>query len=159
MYALPVCYSGRRGLRGARGLPGANGERGFPGVRGGPGPPGPPGLGGCPLPDDVRFPRHLREVGHIISTTTELYNSLGIENQMSANEFYDYIMETASSKEDTKPKTSDYIYSDESRVTRSTESSTDCNGVTIISGPKGDQGIPGLPGYTGRKGESGIPGI
>lgn len=158
LHVLLVCYLGRRGLRGASGLPGVQGDRGYPGVRGRPGPSGPPGLGGCPLPDDVNFPRHLREVGHIISTTTELYNSLGIENLMSADEFYNYIMEKASFNKDTKPKLSDNFYSDEGRVARSTESSTDCNGVAIIPGSKGDQGIPGFPGNPGRKGESGIPG-
>ena len=95
-------------------------------------------------------------MGHIFTTATELYNSLGLENQMSANEFYDYIMKEPSFEKDT---VSDHLYSDESRVARSTESSTDCNGIPVKPGPVGDQGVPGLPGDDGVKGKAGLPGI
>ena len=169
-----LIHAGSKGLRGAKGLPGARGDRGPPGDRGEKGPQGPPGLGGCPLPENKKLLRHMREVGHIISTTTELYNSLGLENQMSADEFYDYIINKAIYEEDTIP----YSSSSDARVTRNTKSSlksttkfstelptelptnssTDCNGVTTIPGPKGDQGVRGLPGNVGIKGEPGISG-
>ena len=125
----------------------------MPGVRGKAGPPGPPGLAGCPLPDDTELSRRIREVGHIFATTTELYNSLGIDNKMSADEFYDFIMKRPSFEKDAVPNLSD------SRVDRNTESSTDCNGITVVSGPKGDQGVPGIPGNDGLEGKSGIPGM
>ena len=128
----------------------------MPGVRGKEGPPGPPGLAGCPLPDDTELSRRIREVGHIFATTTELYNSLRIDNRISADEFYDFIIKRSSFEKDTEPNLSD---SDGSRVDRNTESSTDCNGITVVSGPKGDQGVPGLPGNNGLEGKSGIPGM
>ena len=71
---------------------------------------------------------------------------------MSADEFYDYIVKKSSLEKDSKPD------SDESRVARSTESSTDCNDIPVVSGPKGDQGVPGLPGNDGINGKAGIPG-
>ena len=149
--------SGNKGPNGAnKGLPGPRGDQGLPGIRGRTGPPGPPGLGGCPLPSDNELSRRTREVGHIFTTTTELYNTLGLENQMSADEFYDYIMKKPSIEKDT---VSDHVYSDESRVARSTESSTDCNGIPVLPGPVGDQGVPGLPGDDGMKGEPGLPGM
>ena len=148
-------YPGNKGPSGAIGLPGPRGDQGLPGLRGRIGPPGPPGLGGCPLPSDNALSRHIRKVGHIFTTTTELYNSLGLENQMSADEFYDYIMKKSSIKKDI---VSDHLYNDESRFARSTESSTDCNGIPVIPGPVGDQGVPGLPGDDGVKGEPGLPG-
>ena len=117
-----------------------------------PGPPGPPGLDGCPLPDDSELSRRIREVGHIFVTTTELYENLGTKSTMSADEFYNYIVKKSSLEKDSKPD------SDESRVARNTESSTDCNGITVVSGPRGDQGVPGLPGNDGMKGKSGISG-
>ena len=147
--------SGNKGPNGVRGLPGPRGDQGLPGIRGRMGPPGPPGLGGCPLPSD-KFSRHIREVGHIFSTITELYTSFGLENQMSADEFYDYVMKKRSIEKNTM---SDHLYSDESRVTRSMESSTDCNGIPVIPGPVGDQGVPGLPGDDGIQGKPGLPGI
>ena len=150
-----MCYLGSRGLRGHRGLPGPRGDQGVPGLCGRPGPPGPPGLGGCPLPDNKKLPRHVREMGHIISTTTELYNSLGIENQMSADEFYDHIMEN-SFKEDSL---SDHFYHGGSRVARNTESTANCSGIVVIPGPKGEQGVSGPPGSDGIRGESGLPGM
>ena len=126
----------------------------MPGLRGKPGAPGPPGLDGCSIPHDNKLPRHIRELGHIFTTTTELYNGLGTENEMSADEFYDYIIKKSSFEKDTE------LHGDErSRDARSTESSTDCNGITVVSGPKGDQGVPGLPGNDGIKGETGIPGV
>ena len=143
---------GKRGPNGAPGLRGPIGNQGVPGPPGRPGPPGPPGLAGCPLPKNNKLSRRIREVGHIFSSTTELYNSLGIENQMSADEFYDYIME---GPKNTVPN---YLYSDDSRAARSTESSTDCNGIEVIPGPKGSPGVSGVPGNDGTKGESGIPG-
>ena len=151
-------YSGNKGSNGAKGLPGPRGDQGLPGFRGRSGPPGPPGLGGCPLPSDNKLSRHIREMGHIVSTIAELYNSLGLENQMSADEFYDYIMKKPSFEKDT---ISDHLYSDESRVARNTDSSgsTNCSGTPVIPGPVGDQGVPGLPGDDGIKGKSGLPGI
>ena len=153
---IVINYSGNKGSNGVRGLPGPRGDQGLPGIRGRTGPPGPPGLGGCPLPSHKKLARHIREVGHIFSTITELYKNLGLENQMSADEFYDYIMKKPSIEKDT---VSDHLYSDEIRVARSAESSTDCNGVPVIPGPVGDQGVPGLPGDDGVNGESGLPGI
>ena len=135
------------------GLPGPRGDQGSPGVRGKQGPPGPPGLGGCPLPSDEELSRHVREVGHIISTISEMYNSLGLENQMSADEFYDYVIHKRSIGKDT---ISDH---NDDRVARSTNSSTNFNGIPAIPGPVGDQGVPGRPGVFGTIGESGIPGI
>ena len=146
-------YSGNKGPNGAKGLPGPRGDQGLPGLRGRPGPPGPQGLGGCPLPNDNTLSRRIRKVGHIFTTTTELYNSLGLENQMSADEFYDYIMKKHSFEKDT---ISDHY---ESRAARSTESSTECNGIPVIPGPVGDQGVPGLPGDDGVKGKAGLPGM
>ena len=134
-------------------MPGPRGDQGPTGLRGKPGPSGPPGLGGCPLPANNKLSRRIREVGHIFSTTSELYDSLGPENQMSADEFYDYIMKK---KEDAVPV---HLYSDKNRAARSTESSTDCNGILVIPGPIGDPGVPGLPGDDGIKGEAGIPGM
>ena len=135
-------------------MPGSRGDQGFPGSRGKQGRPGPRGLAGCPLPDDdSELSRHIREVGYIFTTTTELYNNLGTENEMSADEFYDYIMDKSSFEKDTE------LDSDESRVARSTESSDDCDGVIVKSGPMGDQGVAGPPGNDGIKGESGIPGM
>ena len=128
------------------------GDQGSSGLRGKQGPPGPPGLGGCPLPDDSELSRRIREIGHIFVTTTELYDNFGKESTMSADEFYDHIIKTPSF-ENTEP------HGDGSRVAKSTESSTECNGIAVVSGPKGDQGVPGLPGNNGMKGESGIPGI
>ena len=134
-------------------MTGPRGDQGLPGLCGRAGPPGPPGLGGCPLPSNDKLSRHIREVGHIFSTITELYNNFGLENQMSADEFYDYIM--------TKPSIvkSGHLYSDESRVARSTKSSTDCNGISVIPGPVGDQGVPGPPGDNGIQGKPGLPGM
>ena len=149
-------YSGNIGPNGAKGFPGPRGDQGLPGLRGRPGPPGPRGLGGCPLPSDNKLSRHIREVGHIFSTITELYNNFGLENQMSADEFYDYIMKKPSFDKDT---VSDHLYSYESRVARNTESSTDCNGIPVIPGPVGDQGVTGLPGDDGIQGKPGLPGI
>ena len=146
-------YSGSKGSNGAKGLPGPRGDQGLPGFRGRS---GPPGLGGCPLPSDNELSRRIREVGHIFSTTTELYNSLGLENEMTADEFYDYIMKKPSFEKDT---VSDHLYNEESRVARSTESSTDCNGIPVIPGPLGVQGVPGPPGDDGIKGEAGLPGM
>ena len=133
-------------------MPGPRGERGLKGFRGLPGPPGPQGLGGCPLPDDSKLSRRVREVGHIFATTTELYSNFGAENKMSADEFYDYITKGSFYEEGTVPNLS------ESRDARSTESSTECNGIVVVSGPKGDQGVPGLPGNDGINGKAGIPG-
>ena len=148
--------SGDKGTDGVKGLPGPRGDQGLPGLRGRIGPPGPPGLGGCPLPSDNKLSRHIREVGHIFSTITELYNNFGLENQMSADEFYDYIMKKPSIVKDTL---SGHLYRDESRVARSTESSTDCNGIPVIPGPVGDQGVSGPPGDDGIQGKPGLPGI
>ena len=134
-------------------MPGPRGDQGPTGSRGKRGPPGPPGLGGCPLPTNNKLSRRIREVGHIFSTTSELYNSLGLEDQMSADEFYDYIMKN---EKDAVPV---HLYSDENRAARSTESSTDCSGTLVIPGPKGEPGVPGLPGEDGIKGEAGIPGM
>ena len=139
-------------MNGARGLPGPRGDQGQTGLRGRPGPPGPPGLGGCPLQSDNKLARQIREVGHVFSATTELYDSLGLENQMSADEFYDYIMKN---KKDAIPN----LFSDKNRIGRSTESSTNCNGILVIPGPIGDKGAPGLPGDDGIKGEAGLSGM
>ena len=144
-----------RGPNGAKGLPGPRGDQGSPGLRGLPGPPGPPGLDGCPLPDDDELACRIREVGHIFATTAELYNSLDAENKMSADEFYNYIAKGPFNEEGTVPS---LLEDDDSRVARSTESSTECNGVAVVSGPRGDQGITGLPGNDGIMGEGGIPG-
>ena len=148
--------TGDKGINGTKGLPGPRGDQGFPGLRGKPGPPGPPGLGGCPLPSEKELPRHIREVEHILSTIAELYNNLGVEKQMSGDEFYDYIMKKPIHEKD---GVSDHLYRDERRVTRSTKSSTDCSGILVIPGPKGCPGIPGLPGGNGRKGLPGVPGM
>ena len=137
-------------------MPGPRGDQGLPGSYGRPGPAGPPGLGGCPLPDDDdELARRIREVGHIFTTTSELYSSLDGENKMSADKFYDYITKRPFYEKDTVPNLSD---SDDSRVARSTESSTECDGIAVVSGPKGDQGVTGLPGNDGVMGEAGIPG-
>ena len=136
-------------------MPGPRGDQGSPGVHGLSGPPGPPGLDGCPLPDDSELSRRIREVGHIVATTAELYYNFGVENKMSADEFYDYITKRPHYDEGRVPNLSD---SDESRDARSTESSAECNGIAVVSGPRGDQGVPGLPGNDGINGEAGIPG-
>ena len=139
-------------MDGARGLPGHRGDQGPTGLRGRPGPPGPPGLGGCLLQSDNKLSRRIREVGRIFSATTELYDSLELENQMSADEFYDYIMKK---KKDVVPN----HFSDKNRIIRSTESSTNCSGILVIPGPIGDKGVPGLPGDDGIKGEAGSSGM
>ena len=149
-----------RGPNGAKGLPGPRGDQGSPGVHGLPGPPGPPGLDGCPLPDDDdELTRRIREVGHIFATTAELYNSLDAKNKISADEFYDYVAKRPFYiyEKDTVSNLSDSDDS-RSRVARGTENSTECNGIGVVSGPKGNQGVPGLPGNDGVMGEAGIPG-
>ena len=75
---------------------------------------------------------------------------------MPADEFYDYIAERPYYEEGRVPNLSD---SDESRAARNTESSTECNGIPVVTGPRGDQGVPGSPGNDGINGETGIPGI
>ena len=84
-----------------------------------------------------------------------MYNNFGGENKMSADKFYDYITKQPHYEEGREPNLSD---SDESRAARSTESSTECNGIAVVSGPRGDQGVSGLPGKDGINGEAGIPG-
>lgn len=154
-----VCI-GNRGLKGTFGLPGSLGDHGLPGVHGEQGPPGPPGLGGCPLPkfNDTKLSRRMREIGHIISTTTRMYNAFGFENQMSAEEFYDYILKKAAIKNDAVPNNLHNKNMNENRVTRSTEPSTACSGVLMKPGPKGNKGLPGVANDPGMMGESGIPG-
>ena len=82
-----------------------------------------------------------------------MYENLGTKSTMSADEFYNYIVKKSSLGKDSETD------GDESRAARSTESSTDCNGIAVVSGPKGDQGVPGLPGNDGMKGKSGISGM
>ena len=137
-------------------MPGPRGDRGFPGIRGTPGPPGPPGLDGCPLPSEEELPRHIREVGDILSTITKLYNNLGLIDQMSADKFYDYIMKRPSHKKDA---VSNYLDSDKRRIARSIKSSNDCCGILVVPGPPGNKGVKGLPGEHGRKGLPGVPGM
>lgn len=139
-------------------MPGSTGDQGSAGVRGRPGPPGPQGLGGCPPPNSKKLSRQIKEVGHIFTTITQLYEDLGIDNQMSADEFYDYIMKKPSIEKNSVPNLTDYPYDDKRRPARSIESSTSCNGTAVIPGPKGNQGVPGLAGIDGVKGDSGIPG-
>jgi len=143
-------FTGKQGSMGAPGLTGPAGDQGVPGVRGGRGPPGPPGPTGCPLPENAKLRRRMTTLGHIITTATDIYNNLDTK---SAENFYDYLVKRASTKEKT-------VKAKHDRVTRNAyyTSSADCEGIIIIPGSKGEAGPTGYPGYDGVQGNSGIPG-
>ncbi|XP_065921053.1 collagen alpha-1(I) chain-like isoform X2 [Dysidea avara] len=155
---------GKLGRKGDKGLSGADGNTGFPGDQGVPGPPGrpgptgPPGLAGCALPNDERISRRMAELGHIITTTTQLYNSIDVNHEMSAEHFYNYLV-TNGNKDHTLSTLSDTAnMKDISYNKRMTRNAKKCDTVTF-TGSKGDTGLKGLSGRDGPIGNHGIPGV
>ena len=149
--------TGNRGYPGTDGVAGLPGDQGLPGPPGRPGPAGPPGLAGCASPNDERVSRRMAELGHIITTTTQLYNSIDVKHEMSAEQFYSYLV-TYNNKDRTmsgQGHISDGKFIPNNRTVRDAE---ECNEVLMFPGSKGETGLKGQPGKDGTIGNSGVPG-
>lgn len=147
--------AGQRGFQGFDGLDGPPGDPGPVGDRGLPGPMGPPGLGGCPLPKHAT--RRMIELGYITEVTEDMYyNSPSGQYKESVRTFHNHLVkELMRHKKDVELSN----YGIHSRANRQAESSTDCGGVPLIPGSKGEAGVPGIVGAPGQSGIPGRPGI
>jgi len=159
MVSVYNCNTGDVGYPGADGIAGLPGDQGLPGLPGRPGPPGPPGLAGCVSPNDKRISRRMAELRHIITTTTQLYNSIDVNHEMSAEQFYNYLVtydnrdHTMLTQGQTKLNGGEFVSNN--RIVRD---AAKCNSVLTFSGSKGETGLKGQPGRDGTIGNSGIPG-
>ncbi|XP_065892788.1 collagen alpha-1(IV) chain-like [Dysidea avara] len=157
---------GMAGRIGDRGYPGIDGITGLPGDQGLPGPPGrpglagPPGLAGCAASNDERISRRMAELGHIIKTTRQLYNSIDVNHEMSAEQFYNHLM-TYSSQNHMLPShsISQHIYNEPVSSKRMIRDAKECNAILTFAGSKGDTGLKGLTGRDGQIGGYGVPGV
>jgi len=98
----------------------------------------------------------MAELGHIIKTTTQLYNSIDVNHEMSAEQFYKYLV-TYSSHNHMVPTYSvpQHFYASNSRMIRGAK---ECNKILTFAGSKGETGLKGLPGKDGQMGNYGVPG-
>ena len=148
--------TGKRGFPGTDGVIGLPGDQGLPGPPGKPGSAGPPGLAGCASSTDERISRRMAEVGHIIKTTAQLYNTINVNHEIPADQFYNYLV-TYRNKyyvQTTVP----IQMNDEFNRKRITRNAKECDAVLTFSGSKGNTGLKGIPGRDGSIGTYGIPG-
>ena len=159
--ALFLIYKGEKGRPGMVGIVGSPGDHGMPGPPGIPGAAGPPGLSGCVLPNDERISRKKAEMGSIIISTTELYNSISGSHVLSVEDFNKYLTVYATKVHSlpTQSRCTNNWDFDPMNKQRTIKNCPLSQGCITVPGSKGSAGLNGTPGKNGRRGCNGIPGL
>jgi len=99
----------------------------------------------------------MAELRHIVTTTTQLYNSFGVSHEMSAEQFYNYLV-TYDNKDHSVLTLPGQGHINGGKFISNNRNVRDAARCNAFPGSKGETGLKGQPGRDGMIGNSGVPG-